>query len=67
MEISAATLYGAYLVGFSTGRAMDKESLSDVLVAKELKSLEPSTIMLKRLAEIGYKMSDKKKSDDSAR
>lgn len=67
MEISIATVCGAYMAGLSAGRGLNKEGLGELVIAQELISGEPSQVVLNTLTGLGAKMTDKKKSDDSAR
>lgn len=66
MEISVATVCGAYMAGFSAGRGLENEGLGDLVIAKELISGEPSQVVLSTLTGLGTKMTEKKKSNDSA-
>lgn len=60
MEITVATLVGAYMIGLSATQAKDMEGLGALLIVKELMSGNPSDVVVSTLTELGEKMSQKR-------
>lgn len=60
MEITVATLIGAYMIGLSAHQAKDMEGLGALLIIKELMTGAPSEVVLRTLTELGAKMSERR-------